>query len=242
MLPDWRLLYSTQKYVLGPPRLYDPAGGFLQSYGSAAVGPMGLDPDGRSFWASTLGGLTYVLRYDINSGQLLSQWPLDSSSDIFASQTAAYSPPLLGDANVEGTVDSNTSGTAEAFSTQARHPGQVTRLHLYVDSSSTASQALVGVYSDNAGHPGTLQEQATISNLKGGSWNYVDVPPMPIAAGKQYWIAVLAPKGGGTIQFRDTRGGARSEPSVQKNLTALPTTWSAAGTRWASAPLSAYGS
>jgi hypothetical protein len=155
---------------------------------------------------------------------------------------AIYGPPLLGNANVLRTVDPNAAGTAEAFSTRARHSGQVTRLHLYVDSSSTASQVVVGIYSDRGGHPGTLRARSTMSDLSPGSWNYVDLPGTPVTAGQQYWIAVLGPKGGGTISLRDAGRGGPSDSSVQINLSDLPAHWSGAAHAGTSGPLSAYGS
>jgi hypothetical protein len=154
---------------------------------------------------------------------------------------AVYGPPLLGEANVGRTVDSNTAGTAEAFKTQAGYSGQLSRVHLYVDSSSTASEGVIGVYSDRNGHPGSLQTQSTIGNLRAGSWNYVDVPSVSVTAGQRYWIAVLSPRGGSIIRFRDSAGGGRAETSTQHNLNALPSQWSTDRV-WASAPLSAYGS
>lgn len=103
----------------------------------------------------------------------------------------------------------------------AGYSGQLTRLHLWVDRSSTASNVVLGVCSDRKGHPG-LQEQATITNVRAGSWNYVDVRPMPVTAGQRYWIAVLGPKGGGKISLRDAGAGGRSEMSGRPHLNAPP--------------------
>jgi hypothetical protein len=98
-----------------------------------------------------------------------------------------------------------TCGRAVGFSTCHDRPrvcsGQLTHLHLWVDRSSTASNVVLGVCSDRKGHPGALQEQATITNVRAGSWNYVDVRPMPVTAGQRYWIAVLGPKGRGQDQL-----------------------------------------
>ena len=242
VLPNWQLL---RLYDNGA-GLFDTSGQLLQSYSppdrSGHLRTMSLDPDGTSFWMcceldpSSTPNVFDVWRFDISSGRLLAHWPASGS-------VAVYSPPLLGDADVKATIDSDAAGRAEAFRTRVRYSGQLTRLHLYVDSSSTASQVVVGIYSDRKGDPGALQRQATISNnLRAGSWNYVDIPSMPVTAGQRYWIAVLGPKGGGTIRFRDRgSGGGRSEASTQKNLNALPPQWSA-GTGGDSAPLSAYGS
>jgi hypothetical protein len=250
VLPYGEVLTTDDPYA----NLYDASGAGIRSYypGGAifqngdSLRTLSLDPDGTSFWvcctyvrSDPLPRPNKIFRFDINSGQLLASWNLGDPTS--PNVMAVDSPPLVGNANVEGTVDSNTSGTAEAFSTRARYSGQMTRLHLYVDSSSTASQAVVGVYSDNYGHPGELQEEATISNLRAGSWNYVDAPSMPVTAGQAYWIAVLSPGGGGTIRFRDATSGSGSETSAQHKLTALPAKWST-GTVYADGQLSADGS
>jgi hypothetical protein len=117
----------------------------------------------------------------------------------------------------------------------------MSRLHLYVDSSSAASQVVVGIYSNRNGDPGVLQEQSTITHVRAGSWNYVDVPAMPVTAAQRYWIAVLGPSRAGTIRFRDAVSGPGSETSAQHNLTALPAKWST-GKSWSTGTLSGYGS
>jgi hypothetical protein len=209
---------------------------------------VGLDPDGTSFWTccwplrappgpgpNTLPA-NQVLRFDIATGQVLAQWTVDGLSPI-----AVYGPPLLGNANVERAIDSESPGTAQAFVTRSTFSGQMTRLHVYVDSSSAASRVMVGVYSNQNGRPGRLMGQATLSSPMAGSWNYVDVPPISVTAGQRCWIAVLGPYGGGSVSLRDATGGQTSETSAQQNLAALPTHWSSGASSF-SAPLSAYGS
>jgi hypothetical protein len=248
VLPNWQVLLLGD-YSAG---LYDTSSGqFIRGYGPPVAGVGGfrnlsLDPDGTSFWACcdvnyaihpTQAFTDDVFRFDINSGHILAEWPLSGGA------IAVYGPPLFGDANVQGAVDSKPAGTAEAFATRARFSGQMTRLHLYVDSSSTASKIVVGIYASRNGHPGTLEKQATISNVRAGSWNYVQVPvpAMPVTVGQRYWIAVLGPSGAGRIRFRDALSGPGSETSSQHNLTALPARWST-GTTWATGNLSANGS
>ncbi len=241
VLPNWQVLV-TDDFAWG---LADASGQFIRSVNEQSwtgcincyqLYSMSLDPDNTSFWVSAIPnqGPTGVFRFDINSGRLLSQW-------AGSGQIAVYGPPLLGNANVQSAVDSDTAGTAEAFSTQMRYPGNLSRLHLYVDSSSTASNVIVGIYSNRNGDPGALLEQGTITNVRAGSWNYVDIPSMPVTAGQRYWIAVLGPSGAGSIRFRDAVSGPGSETSAQHNLTALPAKWST-GKTWATGNVSAYGS
>jgi hypothetical protein len=242
VLPNWGVLNGDDGFAY----LFDASGqSVVQQYSPvnflSTPTTLGLDPDGTSLWMCCMlplsgGSLPTpdILRFDINTGQQLASWPL-------ADLAAIYGPPLVGDADVEPHVDSNTIGTAEAFLTTAGNSGQLTRLHLWVDSSSTATQAIVGIYSNRNGHPGALQEQAAISNLRAGSWNYVDVPSTQMTAGRQYWIAVLAPHGGGTVAFRDRRFHGLAMVSGRRDLTTLPTSWS--GGHWMLlGSLSAYGS
>jgi hypothetical protein len=234
VLPDWRVIATDDPSAF----LVDASGQFVQSYKPAPLKTadlrfVSLDPDGTSFWLSTIDGSRSVFRFDVNSGQQLAAW-------TGGGPMAVYGPPLVGNADVAPTVDSNPDGTAEAFARRAQFSGQLTYLRLYLDSSSTASQAIVGVYSDRGGHPRTLLTQATITNIRTGSWNNVHVPPITVTAGQRYWLAVLAPSGAGTISFRDTAGRGRSQTSAGHGLTGLPTRWSGGRTR-AIGQLSAYG-
>jgi hypothetical protein len=149
-------------------------------------------------------------------------------------------PPhvLVGDSTIEAQKDSNAAGRAEAFKTTATGTGSITSLSVYLDSTSTASKVLVGIYSDSGGHPGTLLAQATISAPVAGAWNTLAIPSVAVASGSIYWMAILGPTGSGTVHFRDKAAGT-SETSSQSTLTSLPASWST-GSRYPDGPLSAY--
>lgn len=238
VLPGGQILAAVETHGA----LLDPSGNVVLDYRFPILGTttntVAPDPDGTSFWMGFDPASFAIGRFDINTGELLTEWvPSEGSGGI-----DVYAPPLFGDANLERSLDCDFAGTAEAFRTSARFSGQLSHLHLWADSSSTASSAVVGVYSDRNGQPDALQAQETISDLQLGSWNYVDVPQISVTAGRHYWIAVLGPRGGGKIRFRDKgSGGAVSETSWQHNLTALPSNWRAGGI-WRSSPISAYGS
>ena len=118
--------------------------------------------------------------------------------------------------------------------------GTVSKLSVYLDASSTATQVIVGLYTTAPGNnPGTLLAQGTISSPVAGAWNTVAVPSVGVTGGASYWIAVLTPSGAGTVQFRDKTTGNKEQLSAQSNLTALPATW-AAGTKPRNSSLSAY--
>jgi hypothetical protein len=252
VLPTWQVAVAIDQGAL----FFDASGQLLWDWndygtvppgsGADAVHWLSLNPDGNSFWIGAARDTSNpcspnVLWQMSDSGQVLSTLDMACGTGPVGG-IAVFGPPLLGDANVKRTADSNPAGTAEAFVATAGDPGQMSGLHLYVDSASTASQVVLGIYSDRNGHPGSLLQQATISNVMAGSWNYITLPStVAVTAGQRYWIAVLGPSGGGTIRFRDTAGGGTSQTSSQHKLTGLPATWST-GKSWASTPLSAYGS
>ena len=226
VLPDWQVIVTDDSFG----SLIDASGSFARFYPTVGfiednLRFMSLDPDGTSVWLSGAG----VLRYDINSGQLLSAWggpTFPYGPGTAGGSVAVYGPPLFGNASVAPDIDSRPAGTAEASLTRVRYSGSLTRLHLWVDGSTTATSIAVGIYSNRFGRPGTLEEDGSISNVMPGSWNYVDLPSMSVTAGQDYWIAVLGPTGGGTVALRDRPFAGFAELSAQHELTALPAHWS----------------
>src|SRR5262245_60047098 len=93
---------------------------------------------------------------------------------------------LFGDTAVERQRDSNALGSAEAFQTTATATRTLATLTLYVDSSSTVRQINAGVYSDNAGHPGTLLTQGSITTISPAAWNTINVAALSITSGTKY--------------------------------------------------------
>ena len=151
---------------------------------------------------------------------------------------AATSPVLLGDQNIESTVDANSSGRAEAFPFTNSNAGSAGSVTVYVDSRDTATKLSVGLYNTSSGHPGALLGSGSLSNPTKGGWNAVSINSSNLGAGATYWVAVLGT--GGTLNFRDrTNSGCYSYTSSQSSLTSMPSNWSD-GSRWASCSLSAY--
>jgi hypothetical protein len=141
---------------------------------------------------------------------------------------------------VPSNIDYNPGGTAEAFIYTASATGTATRFYVYVDSGNTASNIIVGIYSNATGdNPANLLAQATISNPVKGAWNSVTIPAVSIVKNTKYWFAILGPAGGGTVKFRDASVGSKAQTSLQSNLTALPTVWSI-GTNYNNSPMAAY--
>jgi outer membrane protein assembly factor BamB len=153
---------------------------------------------------------------------------------------AAAGTLLFGDQTIETQRDSNAKGIAEAFQTTANVSGTLNLLTVYLDASSTAATVYVGLYSDNAGHPGTLLTQGSKTSPTAGTWNTIAVPATAITGGTTYWLAILGTTSG-TPYFRDrTHGSCKGEVNSQANLTSLPTTWTS-GAVYSDCPLSGYG-
>jgi hypothetical protein len=147
------------------------------------------------------------------------------ASSVFGQQAQV----LLGDTNVENSVDSNSAGTAEAFPVQAVAMGQVSSLSVYLDSSNRASTVRMGVYTSSNGHPQALLSSGVIANAVAGQWNSVAMPPLQLTSGTTYWLALLGVDG--AVSFRDRTGNCQSEVGRLTNLTSLPSTWTT-GSRW----------
>ncbi len=149
---------------------------------------------------------------------------------------------LFGNQTVESGVDFNAAGVAQAWPLVANASGPLSSLLVYIDSASTASSGQVGIYTNANGYPRTLLFTATLSNPRGNGWITIPVsPPVAIASGATYWIAMLG-TGSGLFKYRDRRGTTNcSDGNSAYNLAALPVTWSAINARWGSCPLSVYG-
>jgi len=167
-----------------------------------------------------------------------------TSSPIGITVNNTTPPPsvyLFGDQTIEPVVDFNAAGLAEAFKTSSTTTGTLRKVTLYVDSSSTATKLVVGVYTDNGGHPGTLLASGSISSPTAGAWNDVQLSSSaPVATGTTYWIAVLSPSGSGQVKFREHSGGT-AETSSQTTLSTLPATWTS-GHAYGDGPISGYAS
>jgi hypothetical protein len=162
------------------------------------------------------------------------------SGDFAFTTAGAGATTLVGDQTVEASTDNNPAGAAEAFQYTAGTSGNLDTLFVYLDSTNTATQVIVGLYANNASNsPGALLTQATIAKPVNGAWNNATVPTTPVTIGTKYWIAIMSPVGAGTVKYRDKTTGTASQASAQTNLSALPGTWSS-GANFANAPMSAY--
>jgi PKD repeat protein len=148
---------------------------------------------------------------------------------------------IVGNKTLEPTLDKNPQGIAEAFKTTALQNGTVNALQIYLDASSLTKVLVAGIYSDNAGHPGTLLAKGKLTTVKAGATNTVAIPPIALVSSKLYWIAILGARG--EISFRDRMGAGNVplETSYAKGLTSLPSKWVTGAVYPNDGPISAYG-
>jgi outer membrane protein assembly factor BamB len=218
-----------------------PSGGVVIAYDGAT---------GAELWSSgsSITGATFAAPMVAAGSLYVGSWDGFSATGgghlrAFALGAAPPPPPpgslLLGTQTLEGTLDDNALGSAEAFQVTATTSGTVTKLQIYLAASSTGTTLVAGLYADAAGRPGALIAQGSSSQLTAGAWNVVSIPGAVVSAGTPYWLAILGTQSG-TLEFLDGTG-CTSEMSQQTNLTSLPATW-VSGTAYPSCPLSAYGS
>lgn len=227
---------ATIRWTTNEPSTSQVQYGTSASYGSATT----LDPALTTSHSQTLTGLAANTLYHY---RVMSQ---DASGNVATSGDFTFTTPpatpvtLLGDTKIESQRDYNPAGKAEAFIYTATASGTVNSLYVYIDSASTATQVVVGLYTNTASNnPNALLTQAILTSPVKGAWNAVAVPTASLTKDQKYWIAILGPVGAGTAQFREVGSGGRSQVSAQSNLTALPATWSP-GTTYFNSPMSAY--
>jgi len=130
-------------------------------------------------------------------------------------------------------ADSHQEGTAHAAQYVATGTGAVGQLWIYLVTPSETSQLVVGLYTDNQGHPGTLLANATIDSPdNSNAWNHApaipvgDAQAVSVITGQLYWIAALSPEGNGVVDFGwNYETGYLWEHSESMVLSALPNTW-----------------
>jgi hypothetical protein len=159
--------------------------------------------------------------------------------------TTSPSQYLAGQAGVGSVLYPLPMGVAHAFQATAAKTGVLSAVPVYIDAGSSSSKVIVGVYSDNAGHPGTLLAQAAIASSQAGRWNSIPIAGAAVASGSKYWLAVLSPQvsSAPVVYLRDVSAasGGLIEKSGQSSLTGLPATWTV-GNQTYDGPLSVFAS
>jgi hypothetical protein len=161
-----------------------------------------------------------------------------SASPTTSAAVSSSTPYLLGNQQVEGLVDEDIAGMADAFPFTAHGTGEAQRISIYLDSQNQAKQLLVGLYSSNQGQPAARIASGSLASPKGGAWNAIPISTTSVISGRTYWITLLGK--GGAVYFRDrSYGPCQSETSGRDGMTSLPSAWTV-GTKWTTCPISAF--
>jgi plastocyanin len=199
-----------------------------QSNGALRIG-------GNSIWGEYFQGLIDEVR--IYNRALTNA---EISKDVQTATSASTPPKLVvGSTTLEPYVDQVSAGRAQAFKTTPSQNVTVTALQVYVDASSTATELVAGIYSDNAGHPGTLLAQGKRVSPQAGATNTVSINATTLTAGKPYWIALLS-NAKGQVKFRINGKTSPMEMCATTGLSSLPTQW-VPGNAGVDGPMAVYG-
>jgi len=164
-----------------------------------------------------------------------------ASNAVSFTVTASQAPTiLLGDSNIESTVDYNALGQAQAWPYTASATGTVSTLSFYADSSTGNGPYIEGIYADAGGAPGALLASGSMATTAASKWNTVTLSTtVNVTAGVKYWLALLGVSGN-MVRFHDD-GAACNSAGSNTGLKALPAIWTTSAT-WQNCPASIYAS
>jgi glucose/arabinose dehydrogenase len=154
--------------------------------------------------------------------------------------TATFADRVLaGEAVTQAYTTAGEAGVARAYRTPlASASGALGALNVRVNSDSTATAIVAGVYADAGGQPGALLASGRLNSPSNGHWNRIPLTTgASIVQGDRYWIAMLAPSG--TVRVRSTSKNGWVSRAAGSGLTALPSSWNPAGAPVVSGRLSA---
>lgn len=160
-----------------------------------------------------------------------------------ASFVPSTSTTLGGHATVGTNTSSAPPGGAEAYRFTAVKSGGGSKLRLFVDEQSAATELTLGLYTDAFGEPGRLLGSGTTATVTPGEWNEVSLPAsVQLTAGQAYWFGLLNPiTSGGTLRWRDraVEGGGEERTSLDRQLSGFQILWTSLGA-WNDGPVSGY--
>src|ERR1700677_178614 len=82
-------------------------------------------------------------------------------------------PYLFGNRVLGRGVQRRVAGSVEVFGVKDSRAGMASAVMVYVASDSKATRLLLGLYSDQGGHPGVRMVQGSLRSPKPGAWNDV---------------------------------------------------------------------
>jgi glucose/arabinose dehydrogenase len=218
-----------------------PAGAQMSAGADTGTGPFTFTFIQNSTTAITaatpqsIGGTPYAFSSWSDGGASTHEITVPTTNTTY---TATFGPvtefPLAGTDTVGTNVSQAATGHGEVYRMSGGTAGTATKLRLYIDSGSTASRLVLGLYADNNGNPGTLLGQAQTTTVTPGAWAEVTLPSaVPITAGTVYWLGLLNPSTGtGTLKWRDNAGASGGPEQTSPNsplLSALPEGWLTGG-------------
>jgi hypothetical protein len=167
---------------------------------------------------------------------------IEAGPDAQPDAPAPTTGPLLGSLVQTPTRDTMPVSEAHVFAAQATGTGVATTITVLLGAAGPET-AFVGIYdSDAQGNAHALLGQGTLTGVSDVTWRTTKLDtPVPIQAGNDYWIVLLAPPPGGSLILYDTPNGGQSYNYAVMQVSTLPSTWHN-GIVHANAPLSAYAS
>jgi len=153
-------------------------------------------------------------------------WGLDS-----------VTPALLGGTRTDTDPVYSSAGAAMAYRMDGLYDplpfpfttGTATKIRVYLGPSRAPTALVAGIYADAGGHPGVLLARGRLEAPTADAYNVVPLTdPVPLDFSASYWIAILAPAGSGTLEFRDSYSPPSfgfAELNVAQGLTDLPDRW-----------------
>ena len=203
--------------------------------GSIQTSSSAMHIGGNSIWGEYFQGTIDEVRI-YNRALSSTEVDTDYKTAVSASSPAKL---ILGNNSLETNKAVPSSGVASAFKATPTQKGVVSAIQVYLDGSSTATELVAGIYSDNGGHPGTLIVKGVKTSPKANATNTVPIATTTLEAGKTYWIATLGSKGLISYRYR-ANTTIPIETCKTTGLTSLPTTWTPGNVAPNNGPMSAY--
>ena len=210
------------------------------------------NPNQAVSWSATAGTVSSSGWFTAPGGSVAQAVTVTATSQADPSKSAsvtiqigaaqAASGVMFGHQTIETLVNTLPAGIAEGYQITATVTGNVNTLSVYVDSSTSSTKILVGLYSDIGGHPGILLTSGNTATFQKAAWTAIPVAPVGITAGSKYWFSLLGT--GGAMKFRQKQGpgGWIDELNSVNGLTSLPAKWATGTVYNGGALTSVYGS
>lgn len=136
-----------------------------------------------------------------------------------AAPAAAAAPPL-GSRALGRTADAVPAASAMAIRARARSAAEISRVKVFVARRSGVRRLAVALYASRHGRPARRLAAGELAAPRRGVFNAVPIPARRLAAGRTYWIAVLAR--GGSLRSRRPVTACQA---IERGARRLPPRW-----------------